>query len=97
MDFSKKHQRVLQFLKRRYSTKAAVFALDQPTFITHRRRATVFLGRDWQAGCELCRALINKGYSVTLRVKKLPEYALEPIPGKGTIRFECLRGDPRGC
>lgn len=92
MDFSKKHQQILNYLKRRYSKTDAVFSLDEPTFVTSKRRATVFLGRDWQAGCELCRALKNKGYRVTLRVRKLPEYALEPIPGKGTISFDWLKG-----
>ena len=92
MDFSKKPEEILQYLKRRYSKTDAIFAVDEPTFVTSKRRAAVFLRRDWQAGCELGRLLKNKGHSVTLRVKKLTEYALEPIPGEGTIRFEWSEG-----
>lgn len=92
MDFSKKPEEIIEYLKRRYSKKGAVFAIDEPTFITHKRRATVFLGRDWEAGVELCRVLKNKGYTVTLRMRKLPEFEFEPIPGKGVVSFDWPKG-----
>ena len=81
MDFSKKPQKVLQFLKRRYSSRSAVYAADQPTFITYKRRATVFLAGDWEAGCEMARSLKNSGYSVTLRVLPVPPYEATDLPG----------------
>jgi hypothetical protein len=81
MDFSNKPDRILEFLKKRYSSNGSVFALDQPTFITHKRRATVFLGSDWKAGVKLCRKLKNDGYSVTLRVLPVPHYEANDMPG----------------
>ena len=87
-----KHPRVLAYLKRTYSNPNSLHALDQPTFITIGRRATIFLGTDWIAGNELARALLNRGYTVTYRVRKLPEYEIEHIPGKPVLEFTWPKG-----
>ncbi len=87
MDFSKSSPKLLAFLKRKYSTSGSLYSPDQPTFITKGKHATIFLSPDWEAGCELARALLKKGYIVTYRTRRLPAYEIEHIEGAPPLRF----------
>lgn len=96
MKLNRASGRLLAFLKRRYSTPAGLHSLEMPTFITQGRRATIFLGGDWQAGCELSRSLKNKGYTVTLRAMPLPSYEVTDRAGNESFGYD-PEGGGGGC
>lgn len=87
MNFSKSSPEMLAFLKRKYSAPGSLYSPDQPTFITKGKHATIFLSPDWQAGCDLARSLLIKGYIVTYRTRRLPSYEIEHIEGAAPLRF----------
>jgi len=62
------------FFVREYSRQAPSKTLAEPVFVTHKRRATVFLGWRSRDNLKRCRHFKNKGYTLTLRRKRIPAF-----------------------
>ena len=87
MDLTKASQKQLASVRRKYGVSVSAGVEAQPTFITHRGQATIFLGTDWIAGCELARVLKRQGYAVTYRVRPRRECDGGRVEGARVISF----------
>jgi len=79
--------RLKAFFLRRYCRRRPFKTLQEPTFITHRRRATVFLGSKFRDNLRLCRYLKNRGYTITLRRKPIPTFKVLDSATGETLKF----------
>lgn len=86
MDTSQYSNEIRRYLTERYSSESGHY---EPFFVTSGRRATIYLGSDWLAGCKLSRALKNQGYTVTLRALPVP-----PFKARITDEFKSVNYSP---
>ncbi len=75
------------FFLREYSRQQPSETLGEPAFITHKRNATVFLGWRFRDNLRLWRHLKNKGYTVTLRKKKIPTFLFKDVSVDKVLMF----------
>ena len=75
------------FFLRQYSRQQPSETLGEPDFITHKRNATVFLGWRFRDNLKLCRYLKNKGYTLTLRKKKIPSFQFKDPTTEDVLTF----------